>query len=385
MFSISISHRNAPVSIRERFAFTIEEAVGFSQRAKEEEDIGGCVVVSTCNRNEVYFTGSGKAIEVMEGLLAKEKEAEEAEVLQYYNVYTEERAAAHLFKVASGMDSMVIGEDEILGQIKNAYQAALLAGTTDYELNTVFQNAMASSKRIKTDTMISKTAVSIGTLAANEVFRFGSDHNRLVKQVLIIGITGKMGMIIMKNLCGKQDIQIVGTSRSHHACNNLEVKYENVKVVDYLKRYEYIEEADIIISATASPHYTVTAKELKGALKTRRPRLFIDLAVPNDIDRRLEEAEEITLYNIDYFETLAEENNKKKKKKVKAAGKIMHEDLEDTLKELFFHKHRAELKEMKEMLSKKSWEQNLFKLKDLAELEELKTVFSLFDRLREGM
>lgn len=214
MYCISVSYKKAPAEIRGRFAFDAREKEALAGTLRESGAVDGCVVLCTCNRSEVYLSGGKAAIRALQEAVASIKAVPQQELLKYLNIYSGERATAHLFKVCCGFDSMVLGEDEILGQVRDAYQAALEKKHVDYELNVLFQRAIACAKRIRTDTRISTTPLSVATLVANEVFHFPAQG---IKRVMIIGITGKMGTTIAKNILAKPGIQVTGTVRSHHA------------------------------------------------------------------------------------------------------------------------------------------------------------------------
>ncbi len=246
--------------------------------------------------------------------------------------YQGRAAIQHLFRVVCGMESMVIGEDEILGQVRDAYMYSKEHGYTGYELNSVFQAALACAKRVKTETMISKTSVSVATLAANEVFRLPLQQ----KTVLLMGSSGQMGGIILKNLLSQENIRIIATVRSHNGIyqsGNLRV--ENV---DYQNRYAYLEEADAVISATSSPHYTLTAKLVRESLRTPRERLFLDISMPPDIDEDVAGIEHCRLVSLDDINQLAEENNRRKEQALMDAEEILKEDLDMICKVLAFHR-----------------------------------------------
>lgn len=377
MYCISISFKTAPLEIREKFAFSREEAAEFVQLAVKNPSIKECVVLSTCNRSEIYFTGLKHAAEEMELLLSQYKEVERAHVIPYYNTFVKEAAVRHAFAVTSGMDSMVLGEDEILGQVREAYQLALEHHTTGYILNTVFQNAMNCLKKIKTDTNLSKTPVSIGTLVANEIFRLPIEK----KQVFIIELMGKMGSIIMKNLYGRRGVQVIGTSRT--VTNHYEKEYPEVQVVSYKERYAYMEEADVIVSATTSPHYTVTKEQLQQSFSTKKTRLLIDLSVPSDIDKSVNEIENVTLYNIDHFEYLSKNNNQKKEKEIELGKEILEHELDETLKIIAFHKFLPNMKGTKELFETKNFETIMYQLRDQENYESLTTVFDALRRLTQ--
>lgn len=379
MYIISISHKTAPIQIRELFSFSAEEQEAFIRHALTSEHISQCVVVSTCNRSEIYFDGDALGIQAMEQILADFKKVNLEELMRYFLIYSEDKAYRHLFQVTCGFDSMVIGEDEILGQVKEAYERALAMGATKYTLNTSFQAAITCAKKIKTDTKLSKTPVSIGTLVVNELLLFPKEE----KRVFIIGLTGKMGTIIMKNLYKKKNLTITGTARSHNSIQEIAVDYRNVRIVDYKDRYQYMDEADIIISATTSPHYTITCHELAPMLPTDKARLFIDLAVPTDIDKEITKLPNVTLYDIDYFDKAAKNNIQIKEQESNRARYILEEQLDELLKTLSFHDFLPELNKIKQIVEEKGFEQVMFEIRNKANHAELLTVLEAFRGLAE--
>lgn len=379
MYIISISHKTAPISIREVFSFSAEEQEAFIKAALASEHISQCVVVSTCNRSELYFDGDAQSIQVMEQKLADFKKVKLEDLMKYFLVYCDEKAYRHLFQVTCGFDSMVVGEDEILGQVKEAYERALALRATKYTLNTSFQAAITCAKKIKTDTKLSKTPISIGTLVVNEITQFPKEE----KKVFIIGLTGKMGTIIMKNLYKKKNITIIGTARSHNSIQEIALDYRNVKIVAYKDRYHYMNEADIIISATTSPHYTITYQELAPMLPTDKTRIFIDLAVPRDIDKEITRLQKVSLFDIDYFDRVAKNNIQLKEQETERARYILEEQLEELLKTLSFHDFLPELNHIKRLFEEKGFEQAMYEIRNKASHAELQTVLKVLRELAE--
>lgn len=379
MYCMSVSHKKASVNIREQFAFSEEEKVEFVERLMKKEAVTGVVVLCTCNRSEIYVSGTKQAIGELQREAADFKGIRLEELLKYLNIYSGESAIGHLFKVACGLDSMVLGEDEILGQVKAAYEISKDQGAVDYEMNVLFQRAFACAKRIKTDTNLSRTPLSIATLVANEVFRFEKEGGE--KNVMVIGMTGKMGNTITKNILSKPGIHVTGTVRSHKADLTMEVKGDRVKVADYRDRYQYIDEMDIVISATSGPHYTVTCEELSEQVTPGKRRLFMDVAVPVDMDPKIEEMEGLTLYNIDYFETLSKNNTEIKLKELDRANVIMEEDLDGAIKEVVFHPYIRRMEELKKAFAGKRLDTLLFEIRDHVSSEELKVVLKTLDGL----
>lgn len=379
MYALSISYKNAPLDLRGLIAFSQEEQLVFEKRIVKGSAIQGCVVISTCNRMEIYVSGHNQSLDYVEEQLRQTK-GESVDILKkYFRRYHDEKAIEHLYRVVAGMDSMVVGEDEILGQVRDSYQIALEAGLTDYELNTIFQGAFTCAKKIKTETKLSKTSVSIGTLAASEVFHWDTESN--TKTVLLIGMTGKMGSIVFKNLLSKEEIQIIATVREHYN-RHLITNYESrVRVVPFQERYRYVDEADVIISVTSSPHYTITMKETVSAIHSEKKRLFLDLAVPRDIDLALQNVENVTLMDIDYYKQLALKNNEMKIKEVAIAEDMIAECMDEIMKEMCFHRFMPNFKNYQYYMKERTPEQALFQIRDYANYEELKSFLNLLGRI----
>lgn len=374
MECISISHKTAEAEKRQQYFLDEKKAAHFLKKLMKQDFVEQCVVLSTCNRTEIYVQGTQNVFGQAEELLAKETDRKVEEVRSLVRCYQGKKAVRHLFKVTCGMDSMVIGEDEILGQVRSAYMRSADAGYTGYELNTVFQAALACAKRIKTETKLSKTSVSIATLAANEVFRVPVSP----KTVLLIGSSGQIGSIILKNILGHGDIRVIATTRTHKGL------YQDgsgqVVNVDYKDRYDYVEEADVIISATSSPHYTITAGKAGEAMRTRKERLYLDVSVPADIDEKIALMDHCRLISIDDFKKLAEKNNELKRQAVLDAQDILAEDVETLDKALSFHAVSEKMDGWKEKYEGYSFEKLLFKLRDELDSDSFEAVLEALDR-----
>ncbi len=368
---LSITYRKAPQEIRERFSFTKEEQKTFADDAcRTIEPVTQCVVLSTCNRMELYFDGGSAAIRSMEQFLCREKQLSLKAALPYFLIYEGDGAVRHLMRVVSGIDSMVLGEDEILRQVKEAYQRALEGGTTGASFNTIFQMAFRSAKQIKNETALSETPVSYGTLAANEVFALPGKQ----KTVLVIGATGKIGSITAKNLAYKPSVTVYGTSRSCHSSEDEWNPGASVHMLPYSERYRLMDQADAVVSATTSPHYTVTQEQLEKSLTIRKPRLFLDLAVPADIDRSIADMEGVTLREIDWFQKTAEENTRKKRHAAEEAAEAAERSAEEILKELRLRRLMDRLPELRHAVSDYGVEPMLSSLRDSADREQVEAV-----------
>ncbi len=325
--TISITHKNAPVGVREMFSLTADQQKNVIRNLVDAEGIDESCIVSTCNRTEVYVKasdeGRGRVFDEMKNILIQEAGAEEEEsVSDYLRLYTGSKAVHHLFQVTAGLDSMLIGEDQILGQVKDAFAQAREQKTTGVYLNTLFRDAVTAAKKVKTDTDISKSGSSTATLAIRAAEEaLGTLKN---KKVLLIGATGEIGNVVLMNLQSFEGIDIIATTRGNKA---IPTKHGRNKytAVNYQDRYEYIDGADAIISATSSPHYTLTFSNIKKSIDRQKKRAFIDLAVPMDIESKVQELPDTSYYNIDDFERIARENNARKKDSVVEAADIVEE------------------------------------------------------------
>lgn len=324
---ISISHKIAPLHVREMFAFTKEQQEEMMRRMTDCLEVSECVVLSTCNRTEMYVyseSGSeGVVFNRMEDVLLECAGAQEEEDIGNYLLFFHgKKAIQHLFEVAAGLDSMVIGEDQILGQVKEAHKQARAIGATGVYLNTFFRMAVTSAKKVKTDTDLSRTSVSTATLAikvAEEAL--GSIRG---KKVMIIGATGKIGGIVLMNMLSLNGPEVYVTTRSNKVISTKHGQ-NNFLTIEYEDRYDYIDAMDVIISATSSPHYTLTCNRLRKCMRSNKPRVFVDLAVPMDIESRVSDIGGVAYYNIDDFTRIAKENNQKKLQEARAATGILEE------------------------------------------------------------
>lgn len=376
MHCISISYKKAPLHIRELFAFSVEEKLAFEQNMCLKYPLSGCLVISTCNRSEIYFSGDKSFLPIMEKEAARVKNADYAEMKKYFLSYSEEGAIRHLFKVTGGLDSMVLGEDEILRQMKEAYQLALEHNHTSYEMNIAFQNAFHQAKKIKTTTRISTTPVSIGTLTVNKILDYIKGITN--PTILIVGATGKMGSIIIKNIQSKEELKVIGTTRSE--CRELAncSAADSVKMIPYRERYQYMKTADVIVSVTASPHYTFTMEEVAQVLEGEKPhKLFIDLAVPCDIDKSILELEGLELIDIDYFEQASRENNRLKQQELSKAEEILEVCVDETLKEIYFRKFYGSLEQLTNRVKEQGIQPVLYRLKEGLDSQQFKAVLDL--------
>lgn len=398
MFCISINHKNTPADVRERFAFTTKGQRQFTERLKAE--VGGCVVLSTCNRMEIYFTDK---YEQVEKLLANDREVPVGLIRRYSMNYEGFQCMLHLCRVACGMDSMVLGEVEIIHQVKSAYLMAKELGACDGELNIAFQGALATAKMVATESDTTRLPVSVGTLSAREAVNFtrnGGIENtcRDVRSdvasssqvesvdaektntghILVVGATGKIGSIVVKDIADlAPDVEITGTSRSHYSADEIFGRHQQIRIEDYSRRYELAAWADVIISATASPHYIFVRDELAEAVKKQpKRRLFLDLAMPKDIDPAVAEVDGCVLRDIDYIRTLSRENNENRAKTVTEMEPWLISQVDEIMKNIAFSRFNREHGDVMAQLKMTDGAKLVYKLKGQLEYEAFEKILA---------
>ncbi len=385
LICISLNHKNAPVEVRKQFAFSAAEAHDFCDSLCNTESAlhtSGAVIVSTCNRIELYVSLSddesadAETIPALQQRIADAKGESRRIFRKYCHSFVGEDAIRHLFAVASGLDSMVLGENEILGQLRESYKRAAAAHHTDFLLHTVFQRALSCAKRVKTETNLSKATESIATLAVKEILSFA---NGKPVNVLVIGASGETGSLLVRDLAEKRGVQVFATVRHHYPLQEL----AQVQKIAYDERYSYFDCADVIVSATKSPHYTVTYEETVHALRTAKPRLFIDLAVPNDIDADLAAVGDISLKNIDSFTSVAKAHNEQKKAGALQARNILGNELDETMKELLFHSKIDFVQRFGNRVKERNGMQLLYDMRRAATAEELRVLMGLWQRMND--
>lgn len=393
MFCISINHKNTPADVRERFAFTTKGQRQFTERLKAE--VGGCVVLSTCNRMEIYFTdkcepcgavitgkmSSGEAsgerdglLEQVEMLLANDREVPVGLIRRYSMNYEGFQCMLHLCRVACGMDSMVLGEVEIIHQVKSAYLMAKELGACDGELNIAFQGALAAAKTMATESDTTRLPVSVGTLSAREAVNFIRNGGH----ILVVGATGKIGSIVVKDIADlAPDIEIIGTSRSHYSADEVFGRHQQIRIEDYSRRYELAAWADVIISATASPHYIFVRDELAEAVKKQpKRRLFLDLAMPKDIDPSVSDVDGCVLRDIDYIRTLSRENNENRAKTITEMEPWIISQVDEIMKNIAFSRFNREHGDVMAQLKTIDGAKMVYKLKGQLEYEAFEKVLA---------
>ena len=315
---LGLNHRTAPIEVRERIVFDAERLPGALASLAALPGAAEALIVSTCNRTELYCAGA--AAETLSGWLVTESGGDGALAGCLYRIEGAD-AVRHAFSVAAGLDSLVLGEPQILGQFKDAYRAAQRAGTAGALLNRLFQTTFAVAKRVRTETAIGASAVSVASAGIRLARRVFSGFER--HTALLVG-AGEMIELTARHLhaqkIGRLIIANRSTSRAERIAEGLPA---SVIRLDALAAH--LAQADIVVSSTARPGFVIGLEDARRALEERRhrPMLMLDLAVPRDIDPAIAALEDVYLYSIDDLREVVEENVKAREAEAADARRII--------------------------------------------------------------
>jgi glutamyl-tRNA reductase len=330
---LGINHRTAPVALREKVAFSEERLVAALRALRQARGISEVVILSTCNRTEVYWSGSATGAELSEWL--DQHHGGGLDLAASLYVHQEQHAVTHAFSVASGLDSMVLGEAQILGQLKDAYRVAQEAGSTGPALNKLFQAAFSAAKRVRTETRIGANAVSLASATVSLARRVYSDLG--AQTALMVG-AGEMIALTARHLASAGVKRMVIANRSPERAQALaaEVKAHAVGLADLDAE---LAQADIVVSCTASPTPLITKSAAAAAVRARRrrPIFMVDLAVPRDIEPAVAELEDVYLFSIDDLQQLVDENRQQREVAASGARRLVEEEVSRFLSEARAH------------------------------------------------
>jgi len=328
---IGLSHRTSPVELRERFAFAEAKIPDALKSLRESGVASEAVIVSTCNRVEIFAATPvepAKAFAELKQFLVSHHAYEDPINDELYT-FAEPQSLHHLFKVACGLDSMVLGETEILGQLKSAYDLALQHGHTGARLNKAFQRAFHAAKHVRTHTNIQRGSVSVASVAvelAEKIFSSLGD-----REVLVIG-AGDTSEKTARALLSRGAKSIIVANRSLDRAQALagELGGRAVSFDDWAGEFEKV---DIVISSTAAPHHILDRAKLESLMKARRqrPLLLIDIAVPRDIDPEVNFLENVYLYNVDDLQGIADDYLKLRQEEIAHCEAIIAEKVKPLL------------------------------------------------------
>jgi glutamyl-tRNA reductase len=327
---IGISYKTALVEVREKFSFTKEEIVPFSEMLQQQTEISDLVLISTCNRTEIYFSqdihDNQTAFELVYEVIKKFKNVND-HCWHYFYHRSNAGAVRHLFEVASGLDSLIIGEDQIIGQVKDAYLACTEAALTDAVLMRLFQKSFEVGKRVRSETGIKLGITSVSSAAVEMcscILDGVSD-----KSVLLIG-TGETGNLALQSIYKKGVKQIGVTNRTIEKAEKIAAKY-NGMAIPFESFEKYLHGFDIVMIATSSQDPLITAEMVKKTRQVRpeHKQIFIDLSVPRNIESAVGELENVELLTVDDLQEIIDQTTGKKKESAAKAEIIIDEVVAD--------------------------------------------------------
>ena len=324
---VGMSHKTAPVELREKLSMPEESLPSLLEDLKGDV-IPECVILSTCNRVEIfaYSEKTDEGIQAIKEFLSSKHETDLATLEPHLYIQEGDEAIRHVFEVASSLDSMIVGEPQILGQIKNAYTIASENNSTGLVLNRLMHKAFSVAKRVKTETKISQNAVSISYAAVELAKKIFEDLSE--KTVMLVG-AGEMCELAARHLMNNGAKAILVTNRTYSRAVELAQEFNGsaIRFEDFIGS---LIRTDIIISSTGSPHYILHHQDVKEVLHQRRnkPILMIDIAVPRDLDPEIDKIDNVYLYDIDDLQSVVETNLDERGKEAGKAYEIVTHEVE---------------------------------------------------------
>ena len=320
---IGWNFKNTPIEVRERLALVQEQQIELASRLKEGFKLGGIVILSTCNRTEFFLANAEQQLNQIIEMLQKYWNIPDLRESIY--ILQNLDASRHLFRVASSLDSMVLGEPQILGQLKDTFHCFCEAELTGKLLHPLFTRAFSTAKRVRTETTVASNAVSVSYAAVELAKHIFEDLSK--QSVIVIG-AGEMAELAVQHLMRSGISQLFVTNRTFTSAAELAEKFQGLAVpFEHLNRH--LHQADIVISSTGARNYIITQELVKKCLLNRKgnPMFFIDIAVPRDIDPEINKLHGTFCYDIDDLQTIVSQNQEERKKQSIKAEEIIEEEL----------------------------------------------------------
>ena len=320
---IGWNFKNTPIEVRERIALSPDQQIELANRLKDSFKMGGIVILSTCNRTELFLANAEQQLKEIIEMLQKYWNIPDLRESIY--ILQNLDASRHLFRVASSLDSMVLGEPQILGQLKDAFHCFSEAELTGKLIHPLFTRAFSTAKRVRTETTVASNAVSVSYAAVELAKHIFEDLSK--QSVIVIG-AGEMAELAVQHLMRSGISQLFVTNRTFTSAAELAEKFQGLAVpFEHLNRH--LHQADIVISSTGARNYIITQELVKKCLLNRKgnPMFFIDIAVPRDIDPEINKLHGTFCYDIDDLQTIVSQNQEERKKQSIKAEEIIEEEL----------------------------------------------------------
>jgi glutamyl-tRNA reductase len=304
--AVGINYNTAPVAIRERLAFPTDTLASSLQQLSQVQDIHEAAILSTCNRTELYCNAASSHQDILVNWIATNKNIDPINLQPYLYSHTDRSVCRHMFRVACGLDSMILGEPQILGQMKTAYQAAYDAGTLGKQLGKLFQHTFTAAKKVRTDTAIGSSPVSVAFAAvqlAQQIF------DKLSEQTALLIGAGETIELTARHLTQQGIKRIIIANRTYDKAHALAMRF-NGYAIELAELPAHLAEADIVISSTGSQLPILGKGGVESALKKRKhkPMFMVDLAVPRDIETEVGTLDDVFLYTVDDLQHIINQN-----------------------------------------------------------------------------
>ena len=325
---LGLNHRTAPVELRELLAISDSRMGEVLARLMAYQGIKEAMYLGTCNRVEVYAVvekGDWGFRKLEDFLVATHFSLSSEDLLPHLYRYSDDEAISHLFRVSASLDSMVVGEPQILGQVKEAYELALTHHSSGVILNKVVKKAISVGKSVRTNTRIGEYAVSVSYAAVELAKKVFSNLQQRV--VLLVG-AGEMGKLAAQHLVNHGVKDVLITNRNYHRAQGLAERFHG-QAVPYEQLHSTLPKADIVICATGAPHFVISKEDIEGAVHQRmnRPIFLIDITVPRNIDPAVKDVDNAFLFDIDDLKAHVGHNQDERLKEAKTAEKMVKEEV----------------------------------------------------------
>lgn len=326
---VGINHKTAPIEVRELLAFSDEDCCAGLRALVDGETVREGLIVSTCNRVEVITAtargGLQEGIDRIQDFLSQSKSLSRESFAPHLYQHIDDQAARHLFRVASSLDSMVVGEPQVLGQVRRAYSLALEVGTAGRVLNRLVHHALHVAKRVRAETGIAASAVSISYMAVELGKKIFSSLKGCT--VLVIG-AGEMAELSARHLVNAGVSRVLVANRTEESARRLAAEF-NGAAVNFDRLPEHLADADIVICSTGATEYVVTEAMARAALERRRnrPAFFIDISVPRNIDPAIGELPNLFVFDIDDLESVISSNIREREREAQRAELIVDSEV----------------------------------------------------------
>lgn len=329
LLAVGINYNTAPVAIRERLAFPADSLELSLKTLWNSHKINGAAILSTCNRTEFYYQTDDNSTKILVEWIADTKKITSKEFTPYLYCHKDSHSIRHMFRVACGLDSMVLGEPQILGQMKTAYQAAYQAGTLGKNLGKLFHHTFSAAKKVRTDTAIGSSPVSVAFAAvqlAQQIF------NSLSEQTALLIGAGETIELTARHLYQNNIGRIIIANRTYDKAHALASQF-NGYAIDLSELPTHLAEADIVISSTASQLPILGKGRVESAIKKRKhkPMFMVDLAVPRDIEAEVAQLQDVYLYTVDDLQNTIDQNMDSRRKAAEQAEEIIDTQVEHFL------------------------------------------------------